>query len=150
NEWIVDFVDPVRTRLTSRVPRRLLYEMARPLGWAVAAASKGVYAPLRKLPPLHARLFYRDYLTYIARLPVREIHSIVFDQLVTPVAHYLRREEVAAWFDDARLVEVAIERHNGNSWRGRARLGRAAGARCAARATSAAWSTTTRAGSCGP
>jgi len=122
NEWIVDFVDPVRTRLTSRVPRRLLYEVARPLGWAVAAASKGVYAPLAKLPPLHRRLFYQEYLTYIARLPWREIHSIVFDQLVTPVAHYLRREEVAAWFDDERLRAVSIERHNGNSWRGQARL----------------------------
>jgi hypothetical protein len=104
------------------MPRRLLYEAARPLGWAVAAASKGLYAPLAKLPALHERLFYKDYLTYIARLPVREIHSIVFDQLVTPVAHYLRREEVAAWFGDARLTAVAIERHNGNSWRGQARL----------------------------
>jgi SAM-dependent methyltransferase len=122
NEWIVDFVDPLRTRVTSRAPRRLLYELARPLGWAIAAASKGVYAPLQHVPALHERLFYREYLTYIARLPVREIHSIVFDHLVTPVAHYLRRDEVAAWFADPRLEQVAIERHNGNSWRGQARL----------------------------
>jgi SAM-dependent methyltransferase len=117
NEWIVDWIDPVRTRVTSRAPRRLLYEAARPLGYAVAAAAKGVYRPLTKWPQLHSRLFYKDYLTYIARLPWREIHSIVFDQLVTPVAHYLSRDEVAHWFADERLAGATIAQHNGNSWR---------------------------------
>jgi hypothetical protein len=120
NEWIVDYVDPIRTRVTSRLPRRLLYEAARPLAYAVAAAAKGVYAPLAPTP-LHRHLFYREYLTYIARLPLREIHSIVFDQLVTPVALYLLEDEVAAWFADARLGEVQLARHNGNSWRANAR-----------------------------
>jgi SAM-dependent methyltransferase len=121
NEWIVDFVDPVRTGVTARLPRRVLYEMSRPLAWLVAGASKGLYAPLEHTP-LHARLFYRDYLTYIARFPLREIHAIVFDQLVTPVAHYLSRDEVAAWFADKRLDGVELARHNGNSWRATARL----------------------------
>jgi uncharacterized protein YbaR (Trm112 family)/protein-L-isoaspartate O-methyltransferase len=129
NEWIVQLVDPVRNRLTSRMPRRWLYEAARPLAYLVAAASKGVYAPLSHGPgeALHRHLFYRDYLTYIARLPLREIHSIVFDQLVTPVAHYLKREEVEAWFTDPRLSGPRIEPHNSNSWRARATV--AGGAR---------------------
>ncbi len=126
NEWIVDLVDPVRNGLTSRMPRRALYELARPLGWLVAAAAKAVYRPLADGGglgrALHERLFYRDYLTYVAQLPVREIHSIVFDQLVTPVAHYLKRGEVEAWFEDPRLGEVALRRHNGNSWHADARV----------------------------
>ena len=126
NEWIVGLVDPIRNQVTSRLPRRLLYELARPLGYLVAGAAKQVYQPLSLrsglLATLYGRLFYKDYLTYIARLPVREIHSIVFDQLVTRVAHYLRREEVASWFEDERLGEVELTRHNGNSWRAGARL----------------------------
>ncbi len=123
NEWIVDWVDPVRTRVTARMPRRVLYELARPIGYLLAATAKGLYKPLADtVPSLHRQLFYRDYLTYIARLPAREIHSIVFDQLVTPVAYYLSRDEVAAWFSEARLGEFAIEQHNGNSWRAQARV----------------------------
>jgi SAM-dependent methyltransferase len=123
NEWIVQWVDPLRTRVTSRMPRSLLYEATRPLAWLVAGVSKGVYGTLAaRAPRLHQRLIYRDYLTYIARLPAREIHTIVFDQLVTPVAHYLSREEVEGWLTDPRLLEPAVEPHNGNSWRARARL----------------------------
>ena len=53
---------------------------------------------------------------------MREIHNIVFDQLVTPVAYYLREDEVAAWFRDARFTDFRIDRHNGNSWRASARV----------------------------
>lgn len=122
NEWIVDYVDPLRKHVTSHLPRRVLYEAARPLGWALAGAAKFVYRPLSSGAgkALHARLFYPDYLTYIARFPVREIHSIVFDHLVTPVAHYLSRDDLAAWFGDARFRDVVISRHNANSWRGTA------------------------------
>lgn len=122
NEWIVDYVDPVRTRVASRLPRALLYELSRPLGYLVAAASKGVYRPLDRdaTRPLFDKLFYGKYLSYIADFPPREIHSIVFDQLVTPVAHYLSREQVEHWFRDARLEQVSVARHNANSWRAQA------------------------------
>jgi hypothetical protein len=122
NEWIVDLVDPVRTRFTSRLPRWLLYQASWPLALLVAGAAKGLYRPLSRGAgtALHRRLHSREYLTYIARFPLREIHTIVFDQLVTPVAHYLRRPEVEQWFRDPRLERVEIAWHNGNSWRGNA------------------------------
>jgi uncharacterized protein YbaR (Trm112 family) len=125
NEWIVNLVNPVRNTVTSKMSRPLLYQLSWPLGLAVAGASKGLYAPLARLAPsLHEKLFYKDYLTYIAHLPTREIHNIVFDQLVTPVAYYLKREEVEAWFDEPRFHDFQIERHNGNSWRASARVAR--------------------------
>lgn len=124
NQWIVDYVDPIRTRLTARLPRRALYEATRLVGWLLAAVAKGIYRPLASGPgsALHRHLFYRDYLTNIARFPPREIHSIVFDHLVTPVAHYLRRAEVESWLADERLAEAGVEAHNGNSWRAHARV----------------------------
>ncbi|MSP63979.1 MAG: methyltransferase domain-containing protein [Myxococcales bacterium] len=122
NEWIVDFVNPVRKRVTSRMPRGLLFHLSWPLALLVAGSAKGVYRPLSRGPgrALQQRLPSADFLSYIADFPVREIHTIVFDQLVTPVAFYLRQEEVAAWFAEPRFTEVAIMWHNRNSWRGHA------------------------------
>ena len=84
NEWITRFVDPVRTRVTAKMDRELLYKLTVPLGLLVSGVAKGVYGPAARLAPsLHARLFYREYMTYIAQLTTRDIHNIVFDQLVT-------------------------------------------------------------------
>lgn len=127
NEWITRFVNPVRERLTARMDRELLYRLTVPLGWLVSGVAKGVYRPAsERLPALHRRLFYRDYLTYIAQLTTRDIHNIVFDQLVTPVAYYLPKGEVASWFDDPRFERTAIESHKGMSWRANAYLVEAA------------------------
>lgn len=127
NEWITRFVDPVRTRVTAKMDRELLYRLTTPLGWLVSGVAKGVYGPASRLvPALHERLFYKDYLTYISQLTTRDIHNIVFDQLVTPVAYYLRRDEVEAWFDEPRFRGLEIEQHNGNSWRANARVENAA------------------------
>ena len=63
---------------------------------------------------------YDDYLAYVARLPFRELRTIVFDHLVAPTAFYLRRDEFAAWFARPDLGEPVIGWHNRNSWRGTA------------------------------
>src|SRR5207237_775670 len=99
NEWIVRFVSPVRERVTSRLPASLLY-------WLSVVPSAAVHAVAKVL----RRLPTRDYLDVIAPLPFREVHSIVFDQLVTPIAYYLTRAEVESWF--AGLSGVTIGWHN--------------------------------------
>jgi SAM-dependent methyltransferase len=105
NEWIVKLVSPVRERITSRMPAGWLY-------WLSVVPSAAVHAVAKLLRRLPAR----DYLDVLAPLPFREVHSIVFDQLVTPIAYYLPRTEVESWF--AGLTDVTIGWHNQNSWRG--------------------------------
>lgn len=114
NEWIVRWVSPVREHVTARLPARLLYWLSLPPSVALSAAAK-LYAT-----PLGGALPYRDYIRTLAPLPVREVHSIVFDQLVTPIAYYLPEAEVRSWFDVAGLSGVAISWHNKNSWCGSA------------------------------
>lgn len=120
NGWIVHVVTPVRERVTSHMPRRLLDAMSGAITVPLALATKLVYRPLRNTPLARA-LPYAPYLTYIADFPYREQRSIVFDHLVAPVAYYLRRDEFGAWFDRAGLEDVTIAHHNSNSWRGHAR-----------------------------
>lgn len=117
NEWIVKYVDPVRKNVTSRIPERALYLAS----LAPSALVSGALKAYRR-ERIAKRLPYGDYLHYISGFPFKEVHHIVFDQLVTPIAHYLPEGEVRSWFerDDVRDVEVAW--HNRNSWRATARI----------------------------
>jgi hypothetical protein len=67
-------------------------------------------------------LFYGDYLTFISDFGWREHHTIVFDHLVAPTAHYVRQEEFAKWWQDIEGDNVAITWHNRNSWCGFGRV----------------------------
>lgn len=120
NEWIVRFVDPIR-RVTSRMSRNLLFQLARIPTAFMYSATKVVYRPLNRSnsgAKLARHLFYNDYLNYISRFDWREQHSIVFDHLVAPTAFYISREEFAEWWRDIGATEVVIDWHNQNSWRG--------------------------------
>lgn len=121
NGWIVHAVTPVREHVTSHLPHGALDVLAGMLTVPLWLGTKLLYGPTRgKL--LGKTLPYGEYLAYIAPFPFREQRSIVFDHLVAPVAYYIRREEFAGWFERARLQDVVIEQHNGNSWRGFARV----------------------------
>lgn len=112
NEWIVRYVNPVRQRFTSRIPERTLYWMSLP-----PAVALSVLLRAYRSRTLARRLPYGAYFNYISRFPLREVHHIMFDQLVTPVAYYLREDEVRRWFDTDDLSDVNLQWHNENSWR---------------------------------
>jgi SAM-dependent methyltransferase/uncharacterized protein YbaR (Trm112 family) len=121
NEWIVRWVNPLRERVTARLPHRLLYWLSLAPTAALAAALL-----LYRRPRLAAPLPYREYLAAVARLPFREVHNIVYDQLVTPIAHYLPEAEVRAWFAQEGLADPVIEWHRRMSWRASATVTSAA------------------------
>jgi SAM-dependent methyltransferase len=120
NAWIARFVSPARVAVTSRLPPRILYGASLALTiplWIVLAA---VYRPARRAGLAWVRrfLFYYPYLGYISGFPFWEVHTIVHDHLAAPVSHYLRREQVEAWYRGIDAREVVIAWHNKNSWRG--------------------------------
>jgi SAM-dependent methyltransferase len=125
NEWIVRFVSPLRERLTSRISPRALLHLSKIPAAAVFAATKLVYGPLNRRPATRAvarRLFYNDYLASLARFGWREQHTIVFDHLVAPTAHYIPREEFERWWREIGAEDVTTGWHNSNSWRGWGRV----------------------------
>ncbi len=117
NEWIVKWVNPLRKHITSKMPEHMLYWASLPPAIALTAALR-----LYRTKTLAKRLPYGAYMNYISRFPMREVHHIMFDQLVTPVAHYLREAQVRDWFENDDLDEVTIAWHNENSWRATARV----------------------------
>jgi SAM-dependent methyltransferase len=120
NEWILKVVDPVRRKVTSKLPHKAVYQLSKVPAAMVWLASRGLYRPLSK-PPFDLvgkRLFYHAYLTAISSFPFAEVHSIVHDHLTPPIATYLSREEFEEWFREAQLERVTVSWHNENSWRG--------------------------------
>jgi hypothetical protein len=96
---IISLVNPVRERFTSRISPWALHLSRLPTA-AVYVASKFAFRPLSKGPlgdALARKLFYSDYLISIARFGWRKQHTIVFDHLVAPTAHYMKREEFEDW-----------------------------------------------------
>jgi SAM-dependent methyltransferase len=125
NGWLVHFVNPVRTALTSRLPRSLLYG----LSWGITAALhpivRFVYRPANdrdSLKWLRRLLPYNDYMAWLGQFGFRHNHHVVFDHLVAPVAFYIRQDAFREWFDKAGLEVVDMSWRNQNSWRGHGRF----------------------------
>lgn len=117
NEWITNYVNPVRESFTSKISQPTLYHLSKLPTLGVFLASKLVYKPL-KAKPLGKKLFYHEYLSHIGTFGWREQHSIVFDHLVAPTAFYISRKEFEEWWRELGAEDVKITWHNQNSWCG--------------------------------
>lgn len=119
NEWIVNFVNPVREKVTSKMNHPALYQVSKIPTLPLFLASKFLYKPLNTLSkPLAEKLFYNEYINHLATFGWREQHNIVFDHLVAPTAFYVSREDFETWWKDANASNVEIIWHNENSWCG--------------------------------
>lgn len=117
NEWITNYVNPIREGFTSKINQPALYQLSKLPTLGVFLASKLVYKPLGKTP-LRKKLFYHDYLTHLGSFGWREQHNIVFDHLVAPTAFYIPKKEFENWWREINAEDVQIIWHNENSWCG--------------------------------
>jgi len=121
NWWLIRIVNPIRVALTSKFPPAVLKVLSGILAVPVFLWSRLIAAPwksLRKAIPWLPALYYEDYLSYIARFDFVEVHHIVFDHLVAPVANYVAEGYFRAWFAESGLDHPVIRWHNRNSWTG--------------------------------
>jgi SAM-dependent methyltransferase len=117
NGWIVHLVDPVRKRVTSKIPTKVLRPLLLPLTLALYALLKLAYGPAtRKGARVVPWLPYSAYLGYISKFPFREVEHIVLDHLCPPIAHYLSRPVLEEWFSRLGPEQLAFRWHNRNSW----------------------------------
>jgi SAM-dependent methyltransferase len=116
NEWITRYVDPVRKTITSKLPAPFLRIAAIPPAAALWAVIKLFYRP-RANGKGPSKLPYGDYFAALYHYPFDEIHANVFDQLVTPVAYYLREDEVRPWLASG-FRDAILRSHRGYSWTG--------------------------------
>jgi len=125
NQWIIRFVNPLREHVTSRMPSRLLFHLAKAPTALMYLASKLLYGPLNRSEggrSIAQHLFYNEYMEFVSGFNWREQHNIVFDHLVAPTAFYISGEEFQEWWQDIHATEVVIGWRNKNSWRGFGRI----------------------------
>jgi hypothetical protein len=112
NEWILKWINPVRERLTSRLPALLLRSLAQVIAIVLRMLLRLLY---RKYG---SRLPYREYMQFLQQFGYRELVLIVYDHLKPQLTEYISRHEFDSWFEENRLQDVVISSRAGNSWRG--------------------------------
>ena len=123
NEWITNYVDPVRTGFTSQISQPVLYQLSKLPTLGLFLTTKLVYRPLNAASkPLADRLFYNEYLNHLGTFGWREQHNIVFDHLVAPTAFYISEDAFQGWWNEIAAEDVEITWHNENSWCGFGRV----------------------------
>ncbi len=111
NSLVRWLVDPLRRHLATRVPRSAVRVATLPLGLVLSLLAR-VSPRLQVIPGLP----YRQYLQSLSGYSVRHIWTIVYDQLMAPTTHYVRRGELRAWFHTAGLTNVHVRASRGMSW----------------------------------
>jgi len=99
----VNVLNPIRKLLFSRMPLKLVSALA----WLPASALWVVvrtgFTPVK-------------YLELLRTFSLGHIHHICFDQMLPRIAHYWRKEEAVALFDQAGLHDIKVAPVNGVSW----------------------------------
>jgi SAM-dependent methyltransferase len=111
NGLIVSVIDPLRKHVFSRLPHGLLK-------WVVSLPLAALLWPLVRAAKAGTRVPYSAYLRFLSERDFAFTHGVVFDHLVAPTSHYIRRHEFESWFEHAGLTNVEITWRNRNSWRG--------------------------------
>lgn len=95
NELLVQYVNPIRKYITSRIPAGIVhvstYFISVPL-WLFLKITGGT----------------SPYMRQIASFKFWHVHSILFDQLIPEIANYWKKEEVAALFRGLPISDVKI------------------------------------------
>lgn len=118
NGWIIKVVNPIRTAITSKMPAALLSPLSFMIAILVYLLSRAarVWLILQEHLSFLPNLFYQSYLSYIGQFDLIEIHNIVFDHLVAPIAYYLKKTEIENWYSTAGILAPQMRWHNQNSW----------------------------------
>jgi SAM-dependent methyltransferase len=119
NGWVVYLVNPIRLTLTRYLPTTIVKMLSYGLAALLFAVIYVLYVPARALG---LRLFYMDYLLALREWGFQETTSVVHDHLIAPTAFYLRKEQVAAWFQAAGIVEPVLTWVRRMSWAGLGRV----------------------------
>jgi SAM-dependent methyltransferase len=122
NELVVRFFEPLRKRVTSKLPWGLTKALSMAAAVVLWTLITVLYRPARAWwPALWDRLPMHDYLWYIYTLGFTTLYHTAFDKLSPELCAFISGPELAAWFAEAGLQEVVISHRNGNSWRAQGR-----------------------------
>lgn len=111
-------VEPLRKYVTSKMPEGVLLSAAWFITIPAFIVAKFVYRPVCALAPrLYKKLPMAAYIKMWFDFPFKEIWNIVYDQLVTPITHYISRDDITDWLNEAGISKHQVTQRMGFSWR---------------------------------
>lgn len=112
-------IDPVRKHIFSKLPLSFLEKSSYVTAVMLYPLVKYIYRPINdKKSAFRVLLPQNSFFYYLSKLNFNIVHSIIFDQLLAPIANYYTKEEFEEWFCNAKLVNISIKSRNNNSWIG--------------------------------
>ncbi len=123
NEWIVNWVNPLRKNFTSKLPTGILSAISFAITLFLQPILKIFYYPtgVKNIAFLKKRLPYFPYMYWLSRRNFAHTHVVVHDHLTAPVAFYIKKEDFRSWFDKEKMEDLELVHRNKNSWTGVAR-----------------------------
>ena len=120
NNALLRIADPLRETVLSKLPLQINYYLALILAISLypIMAMYNLTDIFVKEDRIKSALPQFNFLIYLSKLKFKIIHSIIFDQMLAPIANYYTKSEFEKWFKDAKLKKVYISWRNKNSWRG--------------------------------
>lgn len=115
-ELYLRLVDPLRLRITSRLPVTVNAWIARSLAACLWVLIHLLYLPLDRLGIRRAP--FHGHLLYFRRLGFHALWVTILDKLIPPISVHYCKEEVARIFARFGLSGVRILSRNGISWSG--------------------------------
>lgn len=117
NALVRKYIEPVR-RVTSRLPTFILRPFAYMMTIFAYIFVKYVYQLIHYFAPtLYSRLPMHAYIRTWFPYTYRELYSVIYDQLVTPITHYISRDTLETWGRESQVKNFSISSRAGNGWR---------------------------------
>lgn len=95
NEWIVQYVNPIRINITSKLPVALVHVLS-----YFCSVPLYLFVKIFKVP--------NAYLKQLSTFNFWHVHSIVFDQLIPDVANYWKEGEVRVLVQGLPLTNISV------------------------------------------
>ncbi len=111
-------VEPLRRYVTSKIPEGLLLIISWFITLPVYLVTKLVYRPIHAIAPkLYEKLPMAAYVHMWFDFPFKEIWNTPYDQLITPITHYISRDNITDWLESAGISQYQVTQRRGMSWR---------------------------------
>lgn len=121
NNGLLRIADPIRIGLFSHLPLPVNVALSWTFTILLWPFMKWLYPAIDKIIPsegIKNKLPQWGFFIYLSKLNFEIIHSIIFDQMLAPIANYYTKDQFQRWFTEAKLRDVYITWRNRNSWRG--------------------------------
>lgn len=117
NFFMIYIIEGIFKKLIKNLPFKVINTIAYFQAATLYTIIHLIYKPVNKIKFLDKILPYFEYLNYLSNFSFYQIHSIVFDLLIAPLAFYYSKSELLNWYVKNKLKIISIQGYKEGAWR---------------------------------